>query len=123
MSGCTGALIHREITMYSGHCGTDVSWAKFTSGQGGRTVYTDYCMVSPGDFEQGTDWAFCVLSEPVTDIPIIPPAFGCEIDMFIRENQDVIMCGFGESDSGYDGNKRYVPSFISDADGRGGPFK
>jgi hypothetical protein len=100
------------------HCGSNVNSIRFgesSGGGSGRSVGVSYCATNPGYngvSDQGEDWAFCVLDEPVNDIPVIPPAVGCESEVGI--GQTVVMVGYGDAaESGGYGTKRYAQSEVS----------
>lgn len=99
---CTGTLIHPQLVVYAAHCGGGNKTLRF--GQeafgGGRTVAEAFCEVNPnylGTNDQGNDWAFCRLQEPVTELPVTPPVAGpCE-NTIIRIGQEVAIAGFGQT--------------------------
>lgn len=99
---CTGTLIHPQLVVYAAHCGGGNKTIRFGENafMGGRTAATEFCRTNPnylGTSDQGNDWAFCRLQEPVTDIPVTPPVAGpCE-NTIIQVNQDVAVVGFGQT--------------------------
>ena len=106
LGGCTGTLVHPEIVIYAAHCGTvsEVFIGDSVYAQG-RSLSPEYCQVYPGGGPGGgNDWAFCKLSQPVTDIAITPPLMGCETDLLV-ENAEVWIVGFGNTDDGNFGVK------------------
>ncbi len=114
MTECTGTLVHPRVVVYARHCGADQT-VEFTHQAGlGRKASIDYCRVHPDDSTLETDWAYCVLNEPIDDIPIIPAGFGCEIEAHVQLEQKVTLCGFGAIDEQdtQDGRKRFGESVI-----------
>jgi hypothetical protein len=79
LGGCTGTLVHPELVIYAAHCGHVGSiYLGDSTSAPGRTLQPQYCKTYPGGGPgNGTDWAFCKLSAPVTDVPITPPLMGC----------------------------------------------
>ncbi len=77
--GCTGTLVHPQVVILAAHCGpqAEVQFGEAYTSMA-RTVATKYCKVNSewmGESEslgQGVDFAFCVLDEPVTDVPFVP---------------------------------------------------
>src|SRR5438552_9648171 len=86
LNGCTGTLVHPLIVTTAGHCGTNHRTATFgetRTSPGARTVPIESCHVYNGPAVPGhlTDWAFCKLAMPVTDVPIVPILMCCETDI------------------------------------------
>lgn len=108
-SFCTGTLVHPEIVLYAGHCHAAAHAAYVAFGERAdapaRTVATAACAAFPGyvSTAESIDLAYCRLSEPVTDVPIVPLATGCEIDA-IDVGDEVMIIGFGASDAVFDEN-------------------
>jgi hypothetical protein len=95
-SRCTGVLVHPRVVVYAGHCGDDISEVVFgDSAISGRSVVTQRC-VSHADTELGTDsdLAYCVLSQEILDVPIIPLLGEHERDALQLESE-VTLVGFG----------------------------
>lgn len=116
-SACSATLIHPRVILCAAHCSGNINSVRFSESAqgGGRTVPVDYCAWYPGyngNSDQAHDWSLCVLAEPVYDVPIIPPAVGCEADVKIGDT--VVMVGYGDSfqDGGW-GTKRYSQTEIS----------
>jgi hypothetical protein len=107
---CTGSLVHPRLVVTAAHCeGGDKTIRLSESSSSGRSVgaqcttYPDYL----GTNDQAHDWAFCVLEEPVVEIPFTPPLYGCELDM-IEEGLPVAIAGFGDGGpDGGPGTKRW----------------
>ncbi|MCA9701876.1 MAG: trypsin-like serine protease, partial [Myxococcales bacterium] len=98
---CTGTLIHPELVVFAAHCGDENKVIHFGESAfgGGRSVAVDFCLKNPqygGVEDQGHDWAFCKLAEPVTDLPITPPVQGCEIGV-LQTGTEVAVVGFGDT--------------------------
>ena len=111
--GCTATLVHPEVVVYAGHCGTAIEYVWFGdafdvevdevgqnllvshSGEGERGVPTTRCGLHPfGGIGTGKDLAFCVLAEPVTDARPVFPAVGCEA-MSVAPGVEATLVGYG----------------------------
>ena len=56
------------------------------------------------------DFAYCILNEAVTDVPIIPILYGCETQI-LKPKQDIVLVGYGNIDEDTEspnGHKRWV---------------
>ncbi|MGH1344186.1 MAG: trypsin-like serine protease [Nannocystales bacterium] len=112
---CTGTLVHPQVVTYAAHCGSvgkTIAFGENLSDGPMRT--TQRCVANPqwtGAADQGQDWAFCVLDEPILDLPFSPPAYGCEIEL-IQPEQGVVIAGFGDDDFGVAGTKRWGATSI-----------
>jgi MYXO-CTERM domain-containing protein len=123
LSGCTGTLVHPLIVTTAAHCGTGHRNAIFgeTSSGAARRIPIEYCRVFQTRGSDATDFAFCKLRTPVTDVPIIPPLMGCEVDI-LKPGQKVVVAGFGDNNdnNGGFGTKRWVETTLNRPDtGRG----
>ncbi len=109
---CSGTLVHPEIVIYAGHCG-EVPWAWFgetlDDTGAGRYVDTEYCEVNPeyNSLGTNTDFSFCKLAEPVTDIEIVPILMGCETQL-LQPGAEVVAVGFGYDEFDHYGTKKAV---------------
>ncbi len=123
LNGCTGTLIHPLIVTTASHCGTNHRTAIF--GENNRTgaqrrIPIEYCRTFQRGGPVGTDYAFCKLRTPVTDVPIVPPLMGCELDV-LQPGQKVVVAGFGvntDDDMGF-GTKRWVETTFMGVDATG----
>ncbi len=108
---CTGSLVHPRVVVYAAHCGDGDKQIRFSeSSTQGISRQTDFCLANPdyiGVNDQAHDWAFCVLEEPITDLPVTPPLFGCELEM-VAAGLPVVIAGFGDGGAdGPSGTKRW----------------
>ncbi|MEM7153704.1 MAG: trypsin-like serine protease [Myxococcota bacterium] len=113
---CTGTLIHERVVLYAAHCGSSYNSVRFGESVYGpsRIVGTDTCRTFPGGGPgDGDDFAYCVLSEPVTDVPLVPMLMGCEVDQYLTPGRSVTVVGFGNADTGPYGVKREVTTQLN----------
>jgi len=116
---CTGTLVHPRVVTFAAHCGEGDKMIRFGEADGGDglayTRSTAFCRINPeyvGTTSQGQDWAFCVLDEPITEIPFTPPLYGCELDV-LEAGLDVYIVGFGTTDGmGAAGTKRWAQTTV-----------
>lgn len=98
---CTGTLVHPRIVAYAAHCGTLHTHAIFGEDieAPAREVATLVCERYSNLFAVSSmDYAYCLLAEPVEDIPITPPLFGCD-ESLIEVGTPVTIVGFGDTTS------------------------
>ena len=122
---CTGTLVHPQVVIYAQHCGSgygQVTFGETIDGSPGRSVPTEFCRTYPGGGPgTGQDFAFCVLSEPQTDIQLVPILMGCETSV-LTQGRQVVGVGFGEADTGPYGIKREVTMDFGFIDGNNEAF-
>jgi MYXO-CTERM domain-containing protein len=98
---CTGTLVHPRIVAYAAHCGTFHSKVLFGErvDMPAREVATVLCERNSDLFAvHSMDYAYCLLAEPVDDIAITPPLFGCDEEL-IAIGTPVTIVGFGDTSS------------------------
>lgn len=134
-NGCSGVLIHSQVVVYAKHCGTNaervwlgenlrIDMDAPTPTETGmraadgtiatRSVAVAYCSpVVVGKKQRSPDVAFCVLEDRLREIPVVPPAIGCE-RAAVEPGMKAALVGFGASDvdkSGV-GRKRWVTTQV-----------
>jgi hypothetical protein len=99
---CTGTLIHPSVVLYAAHCGKAVD--RISLGENtpfARRLVIERCQVNP-EFDssagtegyRGKDFAYCILSTPVVDVPIVPLLAGCE-SQAVTTGMAATLVGFG----------------------------
>ncbi len=127
MDGCTGTLVHPEVVVFASHCmffaggnGPNVATFGENSDSPERTVAIDSCTMFPGwvpdETSFGNDVAFCVLSEPVVDVPIVPILMGCETEMLVP-GAPITLVGYGVTDQNMFGIKHEVTTEVNGFEG------
>lgn len=117
-SACSGTLVEPNIVITAAHCPNSVSGrsavVSFGEGFGGgeRDVAAT-CFSNPSwtGAVGPQDYGYCLLDTPVTDVPIIPPAWGCDVSA-LTPGREVVIVGFGQSDNGGSGSKREATTTI-----------
>ena len=118
---CSGTLVHPQVVVYAQHCGSNYSkvWMGENINQPRRTLKPEFCKTKPGGGPgTGQDFAFCKLSEPVLDVPLVPILMGCETEI-LKPGQEVTIVGFGDADNNQPyGVKRSVTTTITGFQGQ-----
>ena len=114
---CSGTLVHERVVIYAAHCGSNYNSVRLGEsiyGGAGRNVPTQQCKIYPGGGPgDGDDFAFCVLAEPVDDVPIVPILMGCEVEDYLTAGEEVTVVGFGNANTGPYGVKREVTTTLN----------
>lgn len=125
---CSGTLVHPKVVIYAAHCGKQ---RKISFGDDykkmHRSVSPKFCKTNPAyksnsSLSKGVDFAFCYLEEAITDFPITPVAYGCELDQ-IKAGTKIWLVGFGNTDKGGYGTKHKVETEIGDIIANGNELK
>jgi MYXO-CTERM domain-containing protein len=98
---CSGTLVHPRVVVYAAHCGTFHSSVRFGEDVAApaREVETLICERNSDLFAVSSmDYAYCLLAEPVEDLAITPPLFGCD-EALIEVGTPVTIVGFGDTTS------------------------
>lgn len=103
---CTGTLIDPEVVLFAAHCQEAVTPVSVAFGEDGhapaRVVPVSQCVMHPSYSVDGVaDLAYCTLSAPVTDVPIVPPLMGCELEE-ITVGKTVTIVGYGSTHARWD---------------------
>lgn len=122
---CTGTLVHPQVVLYAAHCGASGTRIKFGESSSGGTGHSVDCLYSKtnpgygGTGDQGHDWSYCVLPEPVWDIPTTPVVFGCELSV-LQAGAQIAIAGFGQTENSGAGIKHWGMTTLTSVDLNGG---
>jgi hypothetical protein len=113
---CSGTLVHPRLVVYAAHCGGSSKTIAFGEDAlaPARSVMASECRAYPGYAgadDQGHDWAYCILDEAITDVPVTPPLFGCETAEIVV-GREVALCGFGADVDADSGIKRWAATTL-----------
>jgi hypothetical protein len=120
ISACTATLIHPRVISIAAHCveGTGAREIAFGDtddhARAARRVPIQSCTQRPDWQNANEDFAFCILSQEVTDVPIIPVLFGCE-EAILAPRAPVVLVGYGNVDArtpSLMGHKRWVQTTV-----------
>lgn len=110
---CTATLIHPKVILYAGHCGTIHSMTPGERWQQEKMSKDAFAMSKPhpagntgaGSPNSAMDWAVAVLKEPLEGVPVIPIAYGCELEMLIGQGKAVTFAGYADNAVGKQSDK------------------
>lgn len=106
--GCTGALIHERAISTAQHCPTPSRVTFGESRNGSRSVRVVRCVG-----EGSSDAQICELAESVSEVPVTPVLFGCELGEYLQRNRNVVVAGFGRREDGRSGRKDWANQTIT----------
>jgi len=100
-NGCTATLVHPKAISTAQHCGQPTSIQFGEQAGSGPSVGVLGCV---GDGSQ--DAMLCELAEEVTNVPVTPVLFGCEVDTYLTIGTPVVIAGFGQTSYGVGGGTK-----------------
>jgi hypothetical protein len=115
MALCTATLVHEKLITVAKHCiendtPIDISFGDTPLMPARRVAIASCKGIDTFDF------AYCILAEEVTDVPIVPILFGCEKQV-ITIGANVVLVGFGligPNTPSPGSQKRWVETSISE---------
>ncbi|MBC8067983.1 MAG: S1 family peptidase, partial [Deltaproteobacteria bacterium] len=126
---CSGTLVHPYIVATAAHCVFYWDFARVVFGESDDAASfstpIEFCEKNP-DFPidatteaqwDNTDYAFCKLAQPVENVPIIPIAYGCELDA-VEPGAEITVVGFGITQTMATdvGTKRFGDTVLTELD-------